>query len=521
MVRFTQALLAAVLFVLFSSMSASAQSQCPDNFVAFRGSTAPLACSCSASATQLGHVYGMDIYAEDSSICRSALHAGTVSAQGGFVYVLPVQGQPAYAGSTRNGVTSSNWSSMPGSFAFAGAQVAVPVPVPVPVPAPLPVPMPVPVPAQVPIAIAPVPAAPPVYVQPAPPAGGGLAALCPDNFVSYRGTTGILTCGCPAENTGLGFVYGMDVYTEDSGVCQSAVHAGVLSGNGGNVSIQPLPGQSAYAGTTRNGITSYNWSSMPGSFAFLPVALPAPAASIFPTAQGPATAGQCPDDFVSMRNRTTPLTCGCSAEATKRGFAYGTDIYTEDSSICAAALHLGAVSANGGDVAVMALASQPFYAGSTRNGVTSSNWGTMPGSFYFLPLQQAAAAPVASSPVQAPIAQTLAQTGSVDLYIYFAFNSAELVPTAAPVLSELLAVLRADPTLNLSFIGHTDSVGNDAYNLDLSARRAESVRYWLLGQGIVPTRLRAEGRGETQPIGDNNTELGRATNRRVQALRTP
>ena len=63
--------------------------------------------------------------------------------------------------------------------------------------------------------------------------------------------------------------------------------------------------------------------------------------------------------------------------------------------------------------------------------------------------------------------------------------------------------------------GHTDSQGSDAYNLRLSQQRAESVREYLVSQGVEPGRITARGYGESQPIASNDTADGRATNRRV------
>jgi len=63
--------------------------------------------------------------------------------------------------------------------------------------------------------------------------------------------------------------------------------------------------------------------------------------------------------------------------------------------------------------------------------------------------------------------------------------------------------------------GHTDSRGADAFNLELSQRRAESVRDYLIAQGVSGTRLEAKGYGETQPIADNTTKVGQQENRRV------
>lgn len=97
----------------------------------------------------------------------------------------------------------------------------------------------------------------------------------------------------------------------------------------------------------------------------------------------------------------------------------------------------------------------------------------------------------------------------------FDFNKADIRPESFAELNRW-----ADALKGLDFkaviIGHTDNVGNDAANLDLSKRRAEAARNYLIQRGVSPERLSAEGRGETEPLVDNNTEENRFTNRRVE-----
>jgi outer membrane protein OmpA-like peptidoglycan-associated protein len=83
-------------------------------------------------------------------------------------------------------------------------------------------------------------------------------------------------------------------------------------------------------------------------------------------------------------------------------------------------------------------------------------------------------------------------------------------------LEEVLAVMKDKPGMKLRVEGYTDSTNTDAYNLDLSKRRAAAVVAWLAGKGIAVGRLSAEGFGKAKPVADNTTPQGRALNRRVE-----
>ena len=122
----------------------------------------------------------------------------------------------------------------------------------------------------------------------------------------------------------------------------------------------------------------------------------------------------------------------------------------------------------------------------------------------------------AGKPIQAPIAETLRETGRVQLYINFATDQAKPLPSSEPVLQELLATLQGDKALRVILIGHTDNQGSAPYNLDLSQRRAAAVYLWLIQHGVDSGRLRSDGRGLMEPIADNTSESGRALNRRVE-----
>lgn len=100
--------------------------------------------------------------------------------------------------------------------------------------------------------------------------------------------------------------------------------------------------------------------------------------------------------------------------------------------------------------------------------------------------------------------------------IFFEFDSDKLKVASLSQLDDLTEILNRYPEANLTVEGHTDDVGKDDYNLTLSQRRTESVKVYLVSKGIAETRLTAIGFGETKPIAENKTDMGRAKNRRVE-----
>lgn len=100
--------------------------------------------------------------------------------------------------------------------------------------------------------------------------------------------------------------------------------------------------------------------------------------------------------------------------------------------------------------------------------------------------------------------------------IFFETNSDKLKVASLVQLDELAEILKRYEAANLTIEGHADSQGEDAYNLTLSQKRTESVKTYLMGKGIMESRLTATGFGETKPIADNKTSVGRAKNRRVE-----
>lgn len=105
--------------------------------------------------------------------------------------------------------------------------------------------------------------------------------------------------------------------------------------------------------------------------------------------------------------------------------------------------------------------------------------------------------------------------------ITFAYNDASVRPQFRGTLEQIAQSLQAYPSSAIDVLGHTDSTGSDAYNLDLSRRRAQSVANVLQNYGVNPVRIATQGYGESQPIADNTTEAGRAANRRVEIRIVP
>ena len=100
--------------------------------------------------------------------------------------------------------------------------------------------------------------------------------------------------------------------------------------------------------------------------------------------------------------------------------------------------------------------------------------------------------------------------------ITFGFNSSELNPAFYSVLDKVAAVANQNPATILEVAGHTDSVGSDAYNDQLSQRRAQAVANYLMSRSVNSQRLMTVGGGERYPVASNDTEAGRAQNRRVE-----
>ena len=102
--------------------------------------------------------------------------------------------------------------------------------------------------------------------------------------------------------------------------------------------------------------------------------------------------------------------------------------------------------------------------------------------------------------------------------VLFDFNSSTLTPAANQVLADISKRLTESAIIGVLVKGHTDSVGSEAFNQQLSQRRADSVAAFLVSQGVAADKIHTEGHGEGQPVADNATDEGRAQNRRVEIV---
>jgi hypothetical protein len=193
-----------------------AQPACPPNF---EGRTVPTTCRCDEAAMLYGAIWGTGPYTSDSRVCRAALHAGAVPADGGLVTVTPTEGRASYPGGTANGVVATAYGPWPSSFTVTAAK----------------------------------------------PDAGLAGEACPGSF---EGRTTPLTCACEESASSGGTVWGTGVYTTDSQVCRAALHAGVIGAQGGTVTIVPLPGLPTYLGSTANGVTTADYGPWQESFTF-------------------------------------------------------------------------------------------------------------------------------------------------------------------------------------------------------------------------------------------------------------
>lgn len=100
--------------------------------------------------------------------------------------------------------------------------------------------------------------------------------------------------------------------------------------------------------------------------------------------------------------------------------------------------------------------------------------------------------------------------------VNFEFNKATLTSSSETILTMAYNALVANPDVQIEISGHTDNVGSEQYNQDLSLKRAQAVKNWLVQKGIASNRMKTVGKGENEPVASNETDAGRAENRRIE-----
>ena len=146
-----------------------------------------------------------------------------------------------------------------------------------------------------------------------------------------------------------------------------------------------------------------------------------------------------------------------------------------------------------------------------------AQFGSMPEGCEAAPEPAPAPAPAPPPPKPAPAPKPIQQM-TLNSDANFDFDKAVLKPAGKANLDQFLAGLAGAKVTGIYVVGHTDSIGSDAYNQTLSEKRAAAVADYLVSKGVPAAAIKAAGKGEAQPIADNGSKAGRATNRRTEVV---
>ncbi|CAH1238320.1 CRISPLD1 [Branchiostoma lanceolatum] len=283
-------------------------------------------------------VWGFVIYTDDSSLCRAAIHDGRIPAEGGEVTLYKLSGQESYLAAEQHGITTREYGSWSGSFAFSSDPVV-----------------------------------PEVEER---------AAVVDCNTQSRDMDGDSYTVVCPAGCETGATVWGLVIYTDDSSICRAAIHDGRITNSGGEFTVYKIPGQDSYLSSEQNGVQTLTYSSWGGSFAFTPD--PAVPQQNVPQEEPAQGSIDCSTEPRQLDGDVLTVTCpaGCLAGAET---VWGTVIYTDDSSICRAAIHDGQITNSGGEITVYKIPGQDSYLGSEQNGIQTLQYSSWGGSFAFSP----------------------------------------------------------------------------------------------------------------------------------------
>lgn len=198
---------------------------------------------------------------------------------------------------------------------------------------------------------------------------------------------------CPAIEAKGDNVYGTKTYTDSSPICPAAIHAGVLKpGRAGVVTLVIGKGAKSFEGSEQNGVRTSSYGAWPYSYEFRRSGEPGSIA-------WNTVWNGIPLDF------SEPIAVRCPPDGSLKGALWGTDVYSRDSTICLAAVHVGAITfAQGGPVTVQRGPAAREFQGSARNGVESKRWSGMEDTFLV-----AASAP--PPPAQVMAARSIALAG--------------------------------------------------------------------------------------------------------------
>ena len=344
------ALAGAWLLACFGSADVWAQGMtldiCPTDYGSFPENAPALTCGCSAAAAKTGTVWGTNPYYYQSGLCRAALHAGAIGADGGQVVVQPEK-STIFPAVLRNGVETRSTGPGMGFRVVVTREPAAPKP-----PAPT---------------GAASPAAPPQTT-------GMTLDICPVDYGSFPEDAPPLICGCSAATVKTGTVWGANPYYYQSGLCRAAVHAGAIGAEGGEIVVQPRK-SAFYPAVSRNGVEARSTGAGTGFSVSATAAGGRPGSPVFDAASSAGlTLDICPVDYGSFPEDAPPLTCGCSAATVKTGTVWGANPYYYQSGLCRAAVHAGAIGAEGGQIVVQPRKSA-FYPAVLRNGVEARSTG--------------------------------------------------------------------------------------------------------------------------------------------------
>ena len=196
-----------------------AEAECPQSLSSFGGKIGLIVgCWCPPDRAA-GSVWGSGPYTYDSNICTAAKHAGLLGSDGGEIWAQMAPGEDAYHGSSRNGIQTSAYGKYGGSYNLFSRSFSK-----------------------------------------------SSVQECP---LTAKEVTGELTCICKSDRFTPASVWGSDLYTGDSGICQAALHAGAVSRKGGEVTLRMMGGQQSYSGSDRNGISTSDYGPWGSSFLFV------------------------------------------------------------------------------------------------------------------------------------------------------------------------------------------------------------------------------------------------------------